>query len=178
MILATNIQLSMKKTYLHLLYQHNKFLFGGIVFFILGQVFFSYKQVETTPFFNYGMYSEPCLERELYTSISVYNQQNQRLALENFNKPASFLQYQLNYYAKLLAQDSIDLVQHTIVSRFGEGTSLSQYLTANLTNAPKTLLLFPSHFEGWVQQSNLIFCRENFKWVNNNFELVNKNIIN
>lgn len=168
----------MKKTYLHLLWQQNKFLFGCIVFFILGQIFFSYKQVETIPFFNYGMYSEPCLERKFYSTVSIYNQQNQRLALENFNKPASFLQYQLNYYSKLLAQDSIDFVRHTIASRFGTGTSLSQYLTTNLTNAPNNLLHFPSRFEIWVEESNLKICQENFKWVNNNFELVNKNTIN
>lgn len=167
----------MKKTYFHLLWRQNKFLFGGIAFFILGQVFFSYKQVETTPFFNYGMYSEPCLERKTYSTVSVYNQENQRIALKGFNKPAFFLQYQLNYYAKLHAQDSIDLVQQTIASRFGTTTGLSQYLTTNLTNSPDVLLRFPNHFEGWIEKSNLKFYRENFKWVNNNFELVNKNII-
>ena len=40
-------------------YQKSKLLFGVFILFVVGQIFFTYKGVETVPFFHYGMYSEP-----------------------------------------------------------------------------------------------------------------------
>ena len=45
--------------YLKEIYKKSKWLFTFIVIFCLLQAFFIFKGVETVPFFNYGMYSEP-----------------------------------------------------------------------------------------------------------------------
>ncbi len=48
----------LKNTFLYQIYINHKILFCVVVTFIVGQIFFTYKGVETFPFLNYGMYSE------------------------------------------------------------------------------------------------------------------------
>lgn len=48
----------MKNTYLCKLYVKDKLLFYAISIFIAGQLFFTFKGVETFPWLNYGMYSQ------------------------------------------------------------------------------------------------------------------------
>lgn len=48
----------MKNTYLYKLYVKDKLLFYAISIFITGQLFFTFKGVETFPWLNYGMYSQ------------------------------------------------------------------------------------------------------------------------
>jgi hypothetical protein len=50
----------LKNTFLYQIYINHKILFCFVVTFIIGQIFFIYKGVETFPFLNYGMYSEYC----------------------------------------------------------------------------------------------------------------------
>lgn len=163
----------MKKLYLFILWQHNKSLFSLILFFIIGQAFFTYKQVETVPFFNYGMYSTPCLPQETYSTTSIYID-GQRSSLADFRQPIHFLQYQLNYYTKLYQNNGIDPVQWTINSRFGDNSSMSNYLYPLLSNSPQS----KDNFERWIiqksQTQNIQITQENFSWVKNNFKLVNK----
>jgi hypothetical protein len=49
----------MKKTVLYLIWRNDKRMFMGLCLFVVLQVFFIYKGVETTPFYLYGMYSDP-----------------------------------------------------------------------------------------------------------------------
>lgn len=60
----------LRKTFLYRVFERDKTLFALFVLFILGQVFFTYKQVENTPFFHYGLYSAMHHAHESYT---VYN---------------------------------------------------------------------------------------------------------
>ncbi len=48
----------MRKTFLHQLFDTDKTLFAIVCTFILLQVFFTFKGVESFPFVNWGMYSE------------------------------------------------------------------------------------------------------------------------
>ena len=62
--------LMLRKTFLYRVFEKDKLLFILFVLFILGQLFFTYKQVETTPFLHYGMYSAKHVPHKSYT---VYN---------------------------------------------------------------------------------------------------------
>jgi len=46
-----------KHFFLVQVFKENKWLFGLFVFFIVGQIFFTIKGIETFPFLNWGMYS-------------------------------------------------------------------------------------------------------------------------
>jgi hypothetical protein len=61
----------MKETYLYKLYRADKLLFYAIAVFILGQLFFTIKGVETFPWLNYGMYSQPVTT--VKQPLTVYN---------------------------------------------------------------------------------------------------------
>ena len=60
----------LRKTFLHQVFHKDKPLFVLLILFILGQLFFTYKHVENTPFFHFGMYSALHHPHETYT---VYN---------------------------------------------------------------------------------------------------------
>ncbi len=60
-----------QETFLYRVFRKDKALFGLFVFFILSQVFFTYKRVENTPFFHYGMYSAIHPPHDSYTVYSV-----------------------------------------------------------------------------------------------------------
>lgn len=59
----------MKNLFLINTYSQSKKLFFLFIAFILLQVFFTYKSVETIPFFNYGMYSAPS---KVYDQYEVF----------------------------------------------------------------------------------------------------------
>ena len=59
-----------QKTFLYRVFQRDKPLFTVFILFILGQIFFTYKQVENTPFFHFGMYSAV---HHPHSSYTVYN---------------------------------------------------------------------------------------------------------
>lgn len=58
-----------QRTFLYKVWQRDKILAGLFVLFILGQVFFTYKGIENTPFFHFGMYSAP---QQMQPSYPVY----------------------------------------------------------------------------------------------------------
>jgi hypothetical protein len=60
----------LRKTFLYRVYQGDKLLFILFLLFILGQAFFTYKHVENTPFFHFGMYAAIHHPHATYT---VYN---------------------------------------------------------------------------------------------------------
>lgn len=167
----------MKNSYFFKVWQKNKLLFGALVLFVFGQVFFSYKGVETLPFFNYGMYSEPLEPKEFYTTISIYDENDQYINLYD-KKATRFWQYQLAYYAQLSAQDYQDPSLKTIQSRFGQ-TKFSNYLAQYLSNDKKAEARFSEFLiQKKIKLKKSKICRENYKWVKFNFKKVNSKIIN
>jgi hypothetical protein len=165
----------MKNSYFFKVWQTNKLLFGGLILFVLGQLFFSYKQVETLPFFNYGMYSQPIQKQALYTTVSIYDENNQYINLYE-KKATRFWQYQLAYYTRFIEQNSQDPTLQTIQSRFGQ-TSFSNYLALYLTNNKRSGPKFPEFLiqKNKIKESKI--CRENYEWVKFNFKKVNSKII-
>jgi len=161
----------MKNSYFFKVWQTNKLLFGVLVLFILGQLFFSYKGVETLPFFNYGMYSEPAQIQDSYTTVSIYDEKNQYVNLYE-KKATRFWQYQLSYYTRFSEQNYHDPTLVTIQSRFGQ-TPLSHYLAKHLCNDKNAALHFPEFLIQKTKIKTSKICQENYKWVKFNFEKVN-----
>jgi hypothetical protein len=166
----------MKNSYFFKVWQTNKLLFGALMLFILGQLFFSYKQVETLPFFNYGMYSEPVQIQDFYTTISIYDEKDQLVNLYD-QKATRFWQYQLSYYNQFVKQNRLDPTLQTIQSRFGQ-TAFSNYLNQYLANDKRAGLRFSEFLIQKTKNKNSKICRENYKWVKFNFKKVNSKIIN
>ncbi|BDS11146.1 hypothetical protein [Aureispira anguillae] len=163
----------MKNSYIFKVWRTNKFFCVILLIFLLGQLFFSYKQVETIPFFNYGMYSEPCPKQTSYTTFAIYTEKGERINLYNSPSPF-FMHYQLNYYAQLIKQDSIDPIIHTIESRFGVATTFSRYLTKFLSNSKGSLTTAPIYLSNRLKLKNISIKQENYDWVNNNFKKVSQ----
>lgn len=167
----------MKNSYFFKVWQKNKLLFGFLICFVLGQIFFSYKGVETLPFFNYGMYSAPLKEKELYSRVSIYNEKDQYIDLQT-KKASRLIHYQLTYYANFVEQNYQDPTLQTIQSRFGS-SNLSEYLVQCLTNNKNDAIHFSEEFLiQKIKIKKLKIFRENFKWVKNNFKKVNSKQLN
>lgn len=61
----------LKKTFLYKVFEKDKPLFAFFLLFIIGQIFFTYKQVENTPFFHFGMYSAIHSPKPSYTVYHI-----------------------------------------------------------------------------------------------------------
>lgn len=168
----------MKNTYLAIVWKWDKKLAVLLMGFLLGQAFFSYKQVETLPFFNYGMYARPATTPlPTYTHYQLYNKQQEPILLQNY--PASnFLEYQLIFYAQLKNQNPIDApLKTTIHRRFAAFPKIEHYLEQQLTNDSSAL----SHAQQWLEkkteQNELSLWKENYVWVKDSFGLLTKNLV-
>ena len=73
------------------------------------------------------MYSAVCSKAETYKTITLYKD-SKRLVTPELSKSPSFITYQLATFDDLVARDSIDPVQYSIQRRFGEHSSLTNYL--------------------------------------------------
>lgn len=168
----------MQNNYFIQLWRQDKKLAFLILLFILGQFFFSYKQIETLPFFNYGMYARPkASQNHIYTHYQLYNAQQNPIHLDQYVN-AAFLEYQLSYYAQLYQQNPIDAPLHqTIQNRFAHFPTLAKYLHQQLANDSTALL----HCQQWLnektEQNKLSSWKENYVWVKTNFVLLTKTLV-
>lgn len=163
--------MEMKNSYFSKVWQANKLLFGALSLFIIGQFFFTYKGVETLPFFNYGMYSAPIQQQKTYTTISLYNETDTYVNLYTTKAPR-FWQYQLAYYSSFVKNNYQDPTLVTIYQRFGKST-LSAHLTKHLCNDKSSALHLSEFLIQKIKIKESKICRENFKWVKSNFKKVN-----
>ncbi len=155
------------------LYRTHKKLFAVVTVFILFQLFFTIKGVETLPFFNYGMYSTPVTKQNTYKNISIYNG-NKKMPYNKTGISAYFFGYQLKYYDRFLLQDSTDYVKMTIESRFGKGSKLTNYLCPLLTNDRSCIIDFSNWLNRIGEHKSKKIYRENYQWVKNTFKIINK----
>ncbi|MGH1338270.1 MAG: hypothetical protein ACRBFS_19255 [Aureispira sp.] len=167
----------MKNSYLVQLWKRDKKLAALISVFIIGQLFFSYKQIETLPFFNYGMYARSSPPAATYTHYQLYNAQQKPVLLSNYAS-ATFLAYQLPYYHQLQQQKIINApLKTTIQQRFATFPVLETYLIEQLTNDTSSL----PHAQQWLEkktaQNKLSLWKENYVWVKNNFVLSTKHLV-
>lgn len=168
----------MKNTYLVTVWKWDKKLAIGLIIFLLGQAFFTYKQVETLPFFNYGMYARPAASPPTYfIHYQLYNEQQEPVLLQEY-PAATFLEYQLHFYATLQAQHPIDApLKATIHRRFATFPSLETYLIQQLANDSSTLLHAQQWLEKKTEQNELSLWEENYVWVKDSFKLLTKSLV-
>lgn len=107
--------------------------------FVLGQLFFFYKGVETLPFYNYGMYSAPIAAKDTFQQLEIYIDGQ----AWNYHRPTAlavdFIESQLDFYNNLERHDFKDPVRHTVRRRFGENSAWEPLLI----NSPEVKQAFP-----------------------------------
>lgn len=124
----------LRKTFLYRVFEKDKFLFTFFVLFILGQIFFTYKHVENTPFFHFGMYSAIHHPHESYT---VYNITVDKTTVKSLDFPDSQREVVYNTISaydglkQLHFKDSLDKV----ISKRLSGHTADYARTVLLNNA-------------------------------------------
>jgi hypothetical protein len=78
-------------------FQINKLLFLAFVLFVCGQVFFTYKGVETFPFWNYGMYSAKLAKHVKLETYNLYIN-GKKLDLNSIPRSKNYISYRLKSY--------------------------------------------------------------------------------
>ncbi len=76
-------------------------LFLLFLLFVVGQIFFTYKGVETLPFFNYGMYSAPLAKAETIEHYRLII--NQKDSFRLYELPFGnqvYIEYQIKHYLR------------------------------------------------------------------------------
>lgn len=169
----------MKNSFLYILLKQHKPWFVLTVLLICLQAFFMVKGVETTPFFNYGMYSNPASAPSAYQQIELYVQEGddeQKLDL-NALYSANIIQYQLHFFNQLTEQDSVDHIQTTIDKRFNKKSALNKLLTQQLSNDKGRLKLFKPWLSTTIKKDIFSIYRSSYSWQNNQFKLIKKQAI-
>ncbi len=120
--------------FLYKVYQKDKILFAVFTLFILGQIFFTYKHVENTPFFHYGMYSSLYSAQPSYTvyNITVDKQSVRSNDFPDYQREVVY--NTLSCYDGLKQMNYHDSLDRVISKRFSGGTA-NRFRTALLNTA-------------------------------------------
>ncbi|MBS1685529.1 MAG: hypothetical protein JSS76_12260 [Bacteroidetes bacterium] len=123
-----------QRTFLYRVWQRDRILATFFVLFILCQLFFTYKGVENTPFFHFGMYSAPHHEQASYPVYRIEVGHRPVLSGSFFDQQREIVYNTIAAYdglRQLHWQDSLDRV---ITHRFS-GTTADRLRAALLNNA-------------------------------------------
>ena len=142
--------------YLQKLFVHSKKLFFLFTIFCLLQLFFTYKGIETFPFFNFGMYSEKKPPIEIYEGViiktdgKIFNYSS----LPSLNK--EMLIEPLVRYSELKKKHFIDEpLLSAVEKRFKTRISNEnyEYCLGHLTNSVKDTIAFQQWFKNYLEFS-------------------------
>ena len=123
-----------RKTFLHQLYQKDRPVFVLILLFIIGQTFFTYKHVENTPFFHFGMYSSIHQPHQTYTVYNISVSENPVRSLDFHDSQRELVYNTIASYdglKQLGFKDSLDKV----ISKRLSGPNASYARSVLLNNA-------------------------------------------
>ncbi|PCJ87470.1 MAG: hypothetical protein COA57_04660 [Flavobacteriales bacterium] len=137
------------------LFQHSKILFALIAAFCLLQGFFTYKGVETFPFFNFGMYSEMFPEKEVYEIFTI------KTGGEVFDYESlpviqrDLLLNTLAYYKIGEENGWNDPIQNDISNRFEDKVSAGHYqhIIESLSNDADDKIAFQQWFKRYLESA-------------------------
>ena len=121
------------------LWAHSKALALAVGAFVVGQLFFAYKQIDSMPFYNYGMYSG---KAQLYKEYNTFFVEADGQPLDLRSMPClarDFLLNNLYFYAELRRHgDKVEAtIRETVARRFSflsEGAR--NYCIEQLSNSP------------------------------------------
>ena len=133
-------------------YHKDRWLFFAFLLFIAGQIFFTWKGVETVPFFHWGMYSErmtelPAAYRHIELAINDSTVDIGKLD----GLPVEYFQSMLKRYVTLKQNDFADPVTEVINHRFGQ-EELRKSAIARLANSPESEDAFRQWLCKYVQK--------------------------
>lgn len=137
----------MKKTFLYTVFEKDKALFVLFSLFILGQLFFTVKGVETFPFLHWGMYSG---KMEKVDSVQVFdiNIGGQQVPISKLpDAQAALLSSSLAWYTTLKQNSYYDSTDRVLQARFGSmSPAFRSYAADKLINNKRTVM----RYEPWL----------------------------
>lgn len=121
-----------RNTFLGRVFEQDKALFAVFLLFIAGQAFFTYKHVENTPFFHFGMYSAIHHAQPRYTVYDI-SVDGQKLLYLNFPDYQREMVYNsIAVYDGLQQMHFYDSLEKVIDHRFsGKGAAMLKKLLLN-----------------------------------------------
>ena len=136
--------------YLVQLYKQSRIFFFLAILFICGQLFFTWKGVDTFPFYNWGMYSEKFGARDSYTVHLIRADDNILTEKELGFNTWDNLQTSLSYYSFLQQHDFIDPNLLVLEDRFKGKVpdSFFSYMKTSILNREDANDAFPA----WVKK--------------------------
>ncbi len=123
----------------------NKKGFFFVILFIVFQAFFTYKGVQTVPFFNYGMFSEP-YPADKVSEKYIIKLDGEVLDIENSGNIFPYMLYEnLRIYKKLVDPNYDDVVLKAIHRRFEKRVSQAtlDQLVKKIWNDEQSIKKFP-----------------------------------
>lgn len=123
-----------QRTFLYQVWQRDKVLASFFALFILGQLFFTYKGVENTPFWHYGMYSAPHHEQPSYPVYRIEVGHHPVLSGSFFEQQREIVYNTIAAYDGLQQLQWHDSLDRVISHRFSGSTAA--HLRTVLLNKP------------------------------------------
>ena len=148
----------MKKTYLGKLLEYDKPLLGVVVLFILGQLYFTFKGVETFPFLNYGMYSEPLHTSDAQTiyQLTICGQRIPLTSLTDCEK--DMVLNSIQHYDHLKQSNGKEKTEEVIDHRFKRkvGDATLREIKAKLLNSPIAIERYPKWLMKYLADMRMV----------------------
>lgn len=117
-------------------FRQSKLIGTTIVLFIILQLFFTIKGVETFPFNNYGMYSHRYQPKDTFQFFTFHGHNGDPKGVNDFSEGYLTLNQSFRGYMTILENQGIDTITGVINSRFKDKVSddLLVYLTRSIAN--------------------------------------------
>ena len=107
----------LQKTFLSRVFEKDKTLFVVFMLFIVCQSFFTYKHIENTPFFHYGMYSAIHHTQQIYTVYNILIDNKPIRSLDFTDGQREMVYNTIAYYDGLKQLDFKDSLNKVISKR-------------------------------------------------------------
>ncbi len=147
-----------RKIFLWDVLQKDKLLFAVFLVFIIGQIFFTYKGVETFPFLHYGMYSAKVLKPDTLevTELKVDNRIIAIASLPDAQK--SFVESSFNWYKGMLQNNNYDSTEKVVRQRFKGKLSDKNYsaVLSAITNDSVAIKKYPKWLFQYIADMRLV----------------------
>lgn len=144
----------MRNNFLKYCWKKSRLFSLGLFCFVLLQLFFSYKSVETFPFLNYGMYSAAIAQQDSLGLLQVRVDGHLMDADACGAISADFLNYNLHYYHSWRASHFSVPIRRTIQKRLSRFLTVEQldYCEDQLANLPKDEQAFSEWLKRYLQR--------------------------
>jgi hypothetical protein len=147
-----------RKIFLLDVLQKDKLLFVVFILFVIGQVFFTYKGVETFPFLHYGMYSAPVAKPDTL-EVTELKVDSRRVAISSLpDAQKSFVESSFNWYNEMLQNNNNDTTEKVVRQRFKGRLSEAKYsaVLSTITNDSAAIIKYPKWLFQYIADMRLV----------------------